>query len=89
MKKLLLGCLLISACGPIQPDYVDENGKEYLFSNHCVKSHSESKYEYHYGYNVMAGKFNWHYGLNTKTICDSTVIDTIEINRDTKFYTKK
>ena len=90
MKKVLFGCIiLLSACGPIQPDYVDDNGKEYMFSHHCVKSHNESKYEYHYGYNMMAGKFNWHYGLNTETICDSTIADTIEINKDKKFYAKK
>lgn len=89
MKRLLVCIVLVSACGPIQPDYTDKNGKEYIFSSHCVKSHSESKYEYHYGYNVMAGKFNWHYGLNTETICDSSVVDTIEINKDDRFYKTK
>jgi hypothetical protein len=88
MKRLLVFVLLLSACDPIQPDYVDKNGKEYLFGNHCVKSHNESRYEYHYGWNMMQGKFNYHYGLNTETICDSSAIDTIEINIDKKFYSK-
>ena len=89
MKRILIGCLLLSACGPIQPDYVDKDGKEYMFTHPCIKSHSESKYEYHYGYNMMKGGFDWHYGMDTKTICDSSVIDTIEINKDEKFYAKK
>jgi hypothetical protein len=90
MKKVLFGCMvLLSACGPIEPDYVDKNGKEYLFTHRCVKSHNESKWEYHYGYNMRNGGFDYHYGLNTKRICDSITTDTIEINRDNKFYTKK
>ena len=81
--------MMLISCDPIKPDYVDKNGKEYLFSHPCVKSHTESRYEYHYGYNMMAGKFNYHYGLNTETICDSVGIDTIEINQDKKYYAKK
>lgn len=85
----LIVLFLLISCGPIQPDYVDDSGKEYMFSSHCVKSHNESKWEYHYGYNMMKGGWNYHYGLNTETICDSMVADTIEINKDKKFYAKK
>ena len=90
-KIFVVSILLIAlcSCGPIEPEYVDENGKEYMFTHPCVKSHNESKYEYHYGYNMMQGKWNYHYGLNTETICDSITTDTIEINKDKKFYAKK
>jgi hypothetical protein len=40
---------------------------------------SKSNWEYHYGYNMMKGKFELHYGPNTKTECLKSVIDTIEI----------
>lgn len=89
MKKVLLGCLLLSACEPIQPDYVDKNGKEYMFTKYCVKSHSETQWGYHYGYNFMSSKYEWHNGMYDETICDSSAIDTIEINKDKKFYAKK
>jgi hypothetical protein len=92
IQKIIVVAIIIIAlisCGPIEPDYVDKNGKEYMFTHPCVKSHSESKYEYHYGYNMRSGGFDWHYGLNTETICDSSVIDTTEINKDKKFYAKK
>ena len=89
MKKILLGCLLLSACDPIQPDYVDKSGREYMFTTYCVKSHSETQSGYFYGYNMLQGKWNYHYGLHTETICDSSAIDTIEINQDKKFYAKK
>lgn len=90
MKYLLILLLLvITGCDiPIKPDYV-KNGKEYIITKPCVKSHVESKYEYHYGYNMMEGKFNWHWGLNNNTICDSTVVDTFEVNLKQKYYTKK
>lgn len=90
MKKVLLGCLLLlSACEPIQPDYVDKSGKEYMFTTYCVKSHSETQWGYHYGYNFMNSKYEWHNGMYDETICDSSAIDTIEINKDKKFYAKK
>lgn len=90
MKYLfILLFLVITGCDvPVKPDYV-RDGKEYIFTNPCVKSHVESKYEYHYGYNMMEGKFNWHWGLNNTTICDSTTIDTVEINLGKKYYSKK
>ena len=90
MKRILLGLIiLVSACDPIKPDYVDKNGKEYLFSHPCVKSHTETDYGYHYNYNVMSGKYDWHYGMDTENICDSVGIDTIEINQNEKYYAKK
>ncbi len=90
MKRIVFGMvILLSACDPIKPDYVDSKGNEYMFSHPCVKSHTESKYEYHYGYNMMNGKWNYHWGMNTETICDSTTIDTIQINLDKKYYAKK
>lgn len=89
MKRLLGLVILLSACGPMHPDYVDDSGKEYMLSNRCVKSHNESKWEYHYGYNMRNGGWNYHYGLNTESICDSSVVDTIEINKDNKFYAKR
>lgn len=90
MKRIIIGCLiLLSACEPYKPEYVDKNGKEYIFTSHCVKSHNETDYDYHYGYNMIKGGFDWHYGMDTKTICDSSVIDTIEINKDKHYYTKK
>lgn len=85
----LIVLLLLISCGPIQPDYVDDNGKEYMFSHHCVKSHSETQFGYHYGYDMIKGGFGWHNGMYTETICDSSVVDTIEINKDKKFYAKK
>jgi len=92
IQKVILTLIVLFfliSCGPIQPDYVDKDGNEYMFSHHCAKSHSESKFEYHYGYNMRSGGFDWHYGLNTETICDSSVVDTIQINKDKKFYVKK
>lgn len=85
----LIVLFLLISCGPIQPDYVDDTGKEYMFTHPCVKSHNESRFEYHYGYNMRNGGFDYHYGLNTTSICDSSIVDTIEINKDKKFYTKK
>ncbi len=90
MKRILLGLIiLLSACDPIKPDYVDSNGNEYMFSHPCVKSHTETNYGYHYGYNMLDGKWNYHYGMETETMCDSVGIDTIQINQDKKYYAKK
>jgi len=88
MKRLLALVILVSACGPTHPDYVDDNGKEYVFISQCVKSHSETKFGYHYGYNFMSSKYEWHNGTYTETICDEFKYDTIEINKDKKFYSK-
>ena len=90
MRYLTLGLLMVIlyGCGPWKPDYVDENGKEYEIRSYCVKSHSVSEYCYHYGYNFMSSKYEWHWGMDTKTICDSTSQDTVEINLKQKYYTK-
>lgn len=90
-KIIVVGIVAIAliSCGPQKPDYVDANGKEYFILERCVKSHQVTDYGYHYGYNMMEGKYNWHYGMDTKTICDSSRLDTVEINKDKKFYSKK
>jgi hypothetical protein len=85
---ILLFFVLTSCDMVVKPDLVID-GKEYVFRTSCVKSHVESKYEYHYGYNMMSGKFDWHWGLNNNTICDSTAVDTVEVNLEQKYYTKK
>ena len=72
----------------IKPDFVS-NGKEYIITNNCVRSHSETNYRYHYGYNFMSGKMDWHWGYETETVCDQYKLDTIEVNLDKKYYTKK
>ena len=87
----LLGIIVLigaSSCGPQRPDYVND-GREYSISSRCVKSHTETEFTYHYGYDFMAGKYRWHWGNETKTICDSFVMDTTEINIEKKYYTKK
>lgn len=90
MKYLfILLLIVITGCDiAVKPDLV-VNGKEYVYRTVCVKSHSETKWEYHYGYNFMDGKFNWHWGNNTTTICDEERIDTVEVNLEKKYYTKK
>lgn len=88
----LLGIVILiqmSSCGPNKPDYVDNSGKEYTILNRCVKSHTESTYGYHYGYNPLKGKFEYHYGHYTESVCDEYVLDTIEINKEEKYYSKK
>lgn len=77
MKKVLLILLVMVGCERA-PDFV-KNGKGYWINTHCVKSHTESEYGPHYGYNFMNGKYEWHTSSYTETICDSTVTDTIEI----------
>ena len=85
----LLVLIQMSSCGPSKPDYVDKLGKEYCVQIRCVKSHTENEFSYHYGYNPMSGRFEMHWGNDTKTICDEYVQDTVEINIDKKYYTKK
>jgi hypothetical protein len=77
MKKVLLILFVMVGCERA-PDFV-KDGKSYWINTRCVKSHSESKFGPHYGYNVMKGKYEWHNGTYTHTICDSSVTDTIEI----------
>lgn len=82
------GLLILISCDiPIKPDYV-KNGKEYIIREVCVKSHTEETYDYHFGYNYFSGKHEYHYGPDSKTICDSSVIDTIEVNVKKKYYKK-
>ena len=91
--KLLIFYLLIlfllvflSGCDlRVKPDFV-KDGKEYVVSENCVKSHWESDYGYHYGYNIMSGKYEWHWGTDDKQVCDSSVLDTIEVNKNKKYY---
>lgn len=89
MLFLLLLFLVFTSCGPQRPDYVDGDGREYSINSRCIKSHTESDYGYHYGYNFMSGKYEWHWGRETKTICDEWVLDTTEINTKEKYYKKK
>lgn len=85
---LLLSLLLVGCYVPTKPDLV-VNGKEYLLREECVKSHDETKFCYHYGWNAWRGKFEFHWGNQTKSICDSTSTDTIEINIKEKYYKKE
>ena len=90
MKYLfILLFFVITSCDMVvKPDLV-VGGKEYVVSTVCGKSHTEIRYEYHYGYNFMDGKYNWHWGNNTVTVCDEYVQDTIEVNLKKKYYSKK
>jgi hypothetical protein len=81
----LIGCDIVMV---VKPDLV-KDGKEYVVRTVCVQSHTESKYEYHYGYNFMNGKYDWHWGLNTVDVCDKSVFDTVEVNLKKKYYVKK
>lgn len=78
--SILLTLMLIS-CGQsrIKPDFI-KDGHEYVVREKCVKSHKERKYGYHYGWSSWKLKYCWHFGYETKTICDSTSIDTLEVN---------
>lgn len=78
--SILLTLILIS-CGQsrIKPDFI-KDGHEYVIREKCVKSHKERKYGYHYGWSSWKLKYCWHFGYETKTICDSTSIDTLEVN---------
>ena len=89
MKKTLIAILFLSACGPFRPDYVDDSGREYTILTQCVESHTKQDYGYHYGYNFMSGKYEYHYGMETETICDRYVLDTVEINKEKRYYSKK
>ncbi len=83
---IILILILLSSCNsPIKPDLV-KDGKEYVVSENCVKYHWESDYGYHYGYNPIGGKFEWHWGMDEKQICDSVALDTIEVNKEKKYY---
>lgn len=79
MKKLIAIILVLSGCN-VEPDFT-KDGHEYIVRKRCIKSHTESKYGYHWGYNFMNGKHDWHMGYYTETICDEYIKDTIEVNK--------
>ena len=54
------------------------DGVGYYTNKVCIESHAETRYEYHYGYNVISRKYEYHYGYNTVIICDQYRIDTIK-----------
>jgi hypothetical protein len=89
MKKLILfsGLVFFGCNTSRKPDLVID-GREYALNKKCIKSHQETKFCYHYGWNSWRGKFEFHWGNQTKTICDSTSTDTIEINIEEKYYKK-
>lgn len=72
---MLLIC--VCACTPTPEFTID--GKGYYTRTSCVKSKSESRWEYHWGYNLFSGKWEWHFGPNTTTTCLEYRTDTIEI----------
>lgn len=55
------------------------NGKGYYTETRCVKDSSWEEFGYHYGYNIMSGKFEFHNGIEFKRECIEQVVDTIEI----------
>lgn len=79
MKYLysLILVFLFIGCKPKPEFYID--GKPYYTNTHCVKSHIETKYGYHWGYNMFSGKYEWHWGSYTENVCDESRTDTIEI----------
>ncbi len=79
MKKslCLLIVILLASCKPKPEFYI--KGKPFYTSTRCVESHSEMKYDYHYGYSFSKGKYCYHLGMRNETICDKEVTDTIEI----------
>ena len=82
----ILCVILLSSCtGPTKPDLVVD-GKEYVIRENCLSGHNESKYDYHYGYNAMRGKFEYHLGHHTEWVCDEWKLDTIEVNKEKKYY---
>ena len=79
MKKILLiGLLFIFGCCKPKPEFYI-NGKGYYTKTYCLKSHTEYVFDYHYGYNIMNGKFQFYLGPHNKTICDEYKNDTILI----------
>ncbi len=74
---LVLSLLFLIGCKPDPEFYI--NGKPYYTCSRCVKSHTIRECGYHYGYNPFRGKFEYHFGNYSKTICDESKVDTIEI----------
>ena len=72
--------MLLTSCDlRVKPDFT-KDGRDYIVRTTCVKSHTESKYGYHYGYSFMRGSFCWHWGYYDEDICDESRLDTIEVN---------
>jgi hypothetical protein len=76
---LLIIFILLTSCIKVDPDFT-KDGHDYIIREVCKSSHIESKYGMHYGYSIMHGGFCWHVGQYTETVCDSSSIDTIEVN---------
>jgi hypothetical protein len=70
--------IVLSSC-KVEPDFT-KNGHDYVVIQNCVKSHDTTKYDYHYGFNMLNSKFEWHIGYYNETICDSIKLDTVEVN---------
>ena len=64
-------------CQP-EPEFTID-GIDYYTRKKCLRSVSETTYEYHYGYSYLAGKYQYHYGPITQTVCIEYKIDTIQI----------
>lgn len=74
---IIIAAFILCSCER-KPDLIID-GQGYWINSRCVKSHTESRFGSHYGYNFMSGKYEWHTGRYSETICDSTVIDTVKI----------
>lgn len=79
MKNLIFLLVLFVGCIPKPKPEFYINGVGYYTRERCIKSHIEEKYGYHYGYNMLSGKFDFHYCNYTETVCEKTRIDTIKI----------
>lgn len=79
MKKYLTLLILIVSIGCTQKPQFYINGKPYYRNLRCIENKTETKCEWHYGYNMFRGKWEYHYGPNTKTECVKYAFDTIEI----------
>ncbi len=75
---LVLIIVVLYSCITNQPPKSDK--KTYYTVEVCTKSHSENKWEYNYGYNILKQKWEYGYGLHLVTICDSYRTDTVWTN---------
>ncbi len=73
---VLTSMIMFAACKPQPEFYVD--GKPCYTRKNCVKSHSELRWVYQPVMNTN-GQMEGHYVWQNETICDSSIIDTIEI----------
>jgi hypothetical protein len=62
----------------VKPDFI-KDGKEYIIRERCIQSHEVDRFDYHYGFNIMTGKYEYHLGNHTETVCDEYVLDTFQI----------